>query len=122
MENKLQTLINDIKMNNELKNLYVGNFLDEIKTMDISHMFNEEPVFNDLDKVDVAYIVAMTHKLLNDRKLLVPSWIEKREYCLDKPYFWIKTEGKMKLYLLMESPLEFKIRNLFVSSNVLERA
>lgn len=122
MENKLQTLINDIKMNNELKNLYVGNFLDEIKTMDISHMFNDEPVFNDLDKVDVAYIVAMTHKLLNDRKLLVPSWIEKKEYCLDKPYFWIRTEGKMKLYLLMESPLEFKIRNLFVSSNVLERA
>lgn len=122
MESKLQTLINDIKMNNELKNLYVGNFLDEIKTMDISHMFNEEPVFTDLDKVDVAYIVAMTHKLLNDRKLLVPSWVEKKEYCLDKPYFWIRTEGKMKLYLLMESPLEFKIRNLFVSGNVLERA
>lgn len=121
MENKLQTLINKMVVDDEHKNLYVGNFLDEIKNQDIECMFCNEPTFIGLDLIDTVYIVSMVHKLLNDKNLSVPEWVNKNEYCLEKPYFWIKTEGKMKLYLLMESPLEFKIRNLFVSNNVLER-
>lgn len=121
MKMELQTLITNMVNDSKRKNLYVGNFLDQIKNQDIELLFSDEPSFIGLEKVDIVYLVAMIHKLLNDRNLDVPEWINKDEYCLEKPYFWIQTEGKMKLYLLMESPLEFKVRNLFVSSNVLER-
>lgn len=122
MKNELQALITNMALDNERKNLYVGNFLDQIKNQNMEQLFCEEPSFIGLNQVDVVYVVAMVHKLLNDANLKVPDWVNKDEYCLEKPYFWIQTEGKMKLFLLMESPLEFKVRNLFVSNNVLERA
>lgn len=121
MEFKLQTLVDSVIIDNEQKALYIGNFLDELKYLDIEQVFEHEPDFKQLNEVDKVYIVAMSHKLLNDSSLVVPGWIKKKEYVLDEPYFFLKTEGKMKLYLLMESPIEFKMRKLFVSSNVLER-
>lgn len=73
MENKLQILIYNMIIDNERKNLYVGNFLDEVNNFKIKSMFADEPSFIGLNEVDAVYIVAMIHKLLNDQNLNVPK-------------------------------------------------
>lgn len=40
---------------------------------------------------------------------------------LTKPFFAARTKA-LKAVLLQESPVEFRIRNLFVSANALSRA
>ena len=51
----------------------------------------------------------------------VPEWVNDEDYFLSEPYFVGGLES-IKPFLLIESPLSFRIRNIFVSSNVLERA
>lgn len=122
MSTKLQKLINDMNSDYGRKNLYFGNFLDDVKKINMYHDFRIEPDFAGLSEIDTSYVVATVHKLLNDNNYVVPKWVKNRKYVLEDPYFAINTNSKLKLYLLYESPVEFKMRNLFVSKNAIERA
>jgi len=107
--------------------LLLGNFLDEFYNAPEwikQCMINEPPsdIGLQCDKEFLAFAAATTHKLANDYKLDVPSWVfEKRYYLYDFPYFGSNAKGDLRLLFMYKSPAEFKHRNLFVDEHVLSR-
>jgi len=70
----------------------------------------------------LAFAAATAHKLANDHKLVVPSWVfDKKYYMSDKPFFGCNAKGDLRLLFMYKSPTEFKHRNLFVDEHVLSR-
>ncbi len=71
-------------------------------------------------KRDKAYVAAMVEELCVRNKLEIPAWVENRNLFLPEPYFVGGLES-IKAFLLVESPVSFRRRNIFVSENVLTR-
>ena len=46
----------------------------------------------------------------------------KKEYVLEDPYFAKGAIGMLKVALLIESPSEFRLRNVYFSENCMSRA
>jgi len=67
-----------------------------------------------------AYLAATAEYLARCFKLEVPRWSLDPARVLDEPRFAMKThEGRM--FLLLESPSEFRARNIFISADSLTR-
>jgi hypothetical protein len=103
-----------------------GDFLDEFyrsgkeKKMD---MVKDEPEhFDNIQAETYAFIAGAVEKLCNDAELEPPAWVFKDKYFLREPYFALNAKGMLRVVLLVESPNEFVVRNVFVSENCLTRA
>ncbi|MDD2247717.1 MAG: hypothetical protein PHC39_11730 [Proteiniphilum sp.] len=118
-------MVDNINNNLSEINIFFGNFLDEFYAADYEDkkkMVFEEPLYYKvIPHSSYAYIAAMVDFLCNKYELEKPQWIFKDRYYLKDPYFTHDFKGDMRIILLIESPLEFKIRNVFVSENALTR-
>jgi hypothetical protein len=106
--------------------IHCGNFLDEFYRASSEQrrlMVEREPEGHPSfpDHV-LPFLAAMVHKLCNDHTVDCPAWVHKERYVLKEPHFWLDAKGNLRHVLLAESPVEFKIRNLFVTANTLSRA
>lgn len=68
-----------------------------------------------------AYWAAVAETLCREAGLEPPPWTESPRCYLNRPWFAGSLEG-LKAILLVESPVAFRRRNLFVSANALARA
>ncbi|MEI7437033.1 MAG: hypothetical protein WCL16_09550 [bacterium] len=68
-----------------------------------------------------AYLAAVVETLCREASLTPPAWTETPLCYLHKPWFAGGLE-MLKAILLVESPVPFRRRNLFVSANALARA
>jgi len=67
-----------------------------------------------------AYLAATAEYLARCSQLAVPRWSLNPARIADKPSFAMQThEGRM--FLLLESPPEFRARNIFISADALTR-
>jgi hypothetical protein len=71
-------------------------------------------------KRDKAYIAALVEELCVRNKIRIPDWVEDKKLFLKEPFFVGELES-IKSFLLVESPVSFRRRNIFVSENVLTR-
>lgn len=87
-------------------------------------VLNEEPVwFTGVGEYEMAFVSAMVNKLAVDYDLITPTWVYNDEYFqLKEPHFAMGAKGDLRLLLLVESPKQFRMRNIFTTSNVLSRA
>ncbi|WP_230986858.1 hypothetical protein [Cohnella fermenti] len=119
-------IVRDTAMNPDSFAIHCGNFLDEFYRANVEQrwrMVEQEPdVRPDLPEYMAPFLAAMVHKLCNDYEVECPAWVHRPNYVLNAPHFWLNAKGNLRLVLLMESPIEFKIRNLFVTANTLSRA
>jgi len=83
-------------------------------------MLKKHPFPDVLDVKHSAYIAAVVEELCVRNGLDFPLWIEDEQYTLKSPYFVGGLES-IKAFLLIESPISFRRRNIFVSENVLSR-
>ncbi len=67
-----------------------------------------------------AYVAAMVEELCFTNNMDIPDWVFDKEYRLKEPFFAGGLEN-LKAFLLVESPVSFRRRNIFVSQNVLKR-
>jgi hypothetical protein len=67
-----------------------------------------------------AYLAAVAEHLALKYGLATPRWVEDPQRFLDKPFFAGGLES-LKAILLVESPLAFRRRQIFVSANALSR-
>ena len=68
-----------------------------------------------------ALAAAVAESLCRRFALPIPAWVcESRRY-LEHPFFALKAPA-FRATLLLESPMEFRSRNLFVTANALSRA
>ncbi|WP_367871316.1 hypothetical protein [Luteolibacter sp. Populi] len=101
------------------------DFLDRFREAPDFAMISDEPAslkdaLND-DGLADAYLASIAAWLARRHDLPVPDWAVGTARALAKPWFAAKTH-KLRMVLLQESPVEFRVRNLFVSANALSRA
>lgn len=105
--------------------IYFGNFLDEFYSatnQERSEMVRDEPRWpEEIPAYKMAFLAGAVEKLCLDHDIEVPDWVGKDKYVLRDPYFALNAKGDLRMVLLVESPPEFKARNIFVSENCLER-
>ncbi len=101
------------------------DFLDRFREQPDPALIAEEPVLlssilKDHGVAD-AYLAATAAWLANRHGLSIPLWAASASRALGVPWFAARTH-KLRMLLIQESPVEFRIRNLFVSANALSRA
>lgn len=102
--------------------LILGDFLDNFYRSPSVNLLSEEPEFDiDIEDYAKAFTAAVCDLLCRRFNLLRPSWLYKENYFLDEPWFSVGKKGLLINFLLVESPAEFRKRNLFVSKKVLDR-
>lgn len=105
--------------------IHTGNFLDEFYRSDNEkrkQMVEQEPAFYpNLAPHILPFLAGMAEKLCNDYNLGCPAWVYLPQYYLKEPVFWMEAKGNLRLVLLVESPIEFRLRNIFTSANSLTR-
>lgn len=105
--------------------IHTGNFLDEFYRSSNDQrkkMVEKEPsYYPSLAPHILPFLAGMTEKLCNDYNLDCPAWIYRPQYYLKEPTFWMEAKGDLRLVLLVESPIEFRLRNIFTSGNSLTR-
>ncbi len=105
--------------------IHLGNFLDEFYRSSEAvknDMVKAEPeYFKTISQQTYAFLAGTVEKLCNDSSIEPPGWIFKDEYVLKDPMFAMDAKGTFRLYLLVESPIEFVVRNIFVTENCLQR-
>lgn len=103
----------------------IRNFLDRFKTNPDCALLIDEPALISHCLGDGGYADAFTAStaayLSQVHNLPAPSWVNEICRKMPVPYFAAKSPS-MKAILLQESPAAFRVRNLFVSANVLSRA
>ncbi len=101
----------------------LANFIDEFNQSDINkkiELVKSFPFPKITNKKYAAYISATVEELCYRSNLNIPDWVFKKKYCLKEPFFVGGFES-LKAFLIVESPLPFRRRNIFVSENVLKR-
>lgn len=105
--------------------IHTGNFLDEFYRSSPEkrqRMVEQEPDHhNHLPVPLLPFLAGMVHKLCNDYGLDCPDWVHNDKYFLPEPHFAFNAKGNLRIILLVESPVEFKIRNIFTTANTLNR-
>ena len=125
---KTQQIVDTIKSDREKMWFAIGNYLDEfyyaLNDEQRRIVLDEEPEwYDDAGKYEMAFISAMVNKLAIDYNLETPLWVYDIKYFeLAKPHFAMDAKGDLRLILLVESPKQFRMRNIFTTSNVLGRA
>jgi len=103
----------------------VRDFLDRFRDGPDIRLIADEPpllisILQDGGMAD-AYLASVAATLAHEQGLPAPKWARGSARALETPFFAAKTP-KLKAVLLQESPVEFRIRNIFVSANALSRA
>ena len=100
------------------------DFLDGFYENPSASKLADEPRYlakirNDEGYLD-AYLAAIAEHLAGKYRLPVPAWCQNPQRSLKRPNFAYNTpEGQV--FLLMESPTAFRVRNIFISADALTR-
>jgi hypothetical protein len=106
----------------EIKYL-LADFIDEFNRADMAkkqQMVRRFPFKKITDKKYAAYIAAAVEELCYINNMDTPEWVFDKKYRLKEPFFVGGLES-LKAFLIAESPVSFRRRNIFVSENVLKR-
>ena len=118
-------LINDMNQNPQDARIYYNNWLDDIQLRKLyitsPNFLEKEPEWGNISEERRAFYAGVCHYLAKKCELPIPEWIYKTQYFLKEPYFSRNAKGMLQLVLLAESPTEFRIRNIFISANSLDR-
>ncbi|MEN8155111.1 MAG: hypothetical protein ABFR75_13925 [Acidobacteriota bacterium] len=72
------------------------------------------------NRIRAAYIAGVVEELCRRDNLRIPEWVHDKKYFLKKPFFGGGIEN-LKSFLIVESPVGFRRRNIFVSENSIIR-
>ncbi|MGI8786925.1 MAG: hypothetical protein ACR2HG_04090 [Pyrinomonadaceae bacterium] len=97
--------------------VWLMDFVDDFRYYKNPQMLVEPFELSD-EKID-ALIASTTESLCDELKMEIPDWLSKIPPC-NEPYFVSGIEN-LKATAIVESPLRFRIRKIFVSENFLSR-
>lgn len=128
----VQELLNKITGNKEDFGCHIRNFLDVFYGLDQrgrQDLLASTLKYDENCRKEFSFVAAALEKLCNQYGLECPQWVfDRRLYFNDPvfPGFLERTDpekkSKLRIVLMVESPPEFKVRNIFVSRNCLTRA
>ena len=84
-----------------------------------------EPQFlvenEELTTFEGAFYAALVEELAKEFEIAIPNWVYKKKYYLDEPVFPNGLKGDSRIYVALEAPLAFKIRNIYIGKNTFYR-
>ncbi len=101
-----------------------GNFLDRFYESPSYEVLKDEPSVDPrVSRYHFVRLAAVAHRLSNLYHYQPPQWVFIRPQFMDlvPPHFQCNAKDDLMIILILESPPEFAIRNIFVLSNVLSR-
>lgn len=107
----------------QLFGIKIANFVDEFRSASRNQKLRsvEKPVLHFKKRIHNSYFAASVEYLCLENRIPIPGWVHNKKYFLEEPFFAGGLES-VKAFLLVESPLPFRRRNIFVSENALGRA
>jgi hypothetical protein len=124
----LSQKLNRLPTHDPFPDHFLGDFFDDFRLRAKSREEKMRMVQDESERLgwdrppDIrAYLAAVTETLCREAGLTPPNWTHKPDYFLKEPWFAGHLEN-LKVILLVESPIPFRRRNLFVSANALSRA
>ena len=95
------------------------SFVDEFRRNPSIDKLRDEPSYtNDIAN---AFYAGVVEELAKEQKLYVPQWAFNKKYYLPEPVFMGGWKGEYRILLMLETPLAFQIRNIFIGNNTFER-
>ncbi len=103
----------------------LANFLDAFYAAPNAEALSPEPALlaptqGELGQVQDAYLAATAEHLACRYGFAVPAWVVAEERKLQRPWFASQL-ASLRAVLLLESPVAFRSRNIFISENALSR-
>lgn len=109
-------------VNNDNCGMTIDLFLDSFYYLPSLYCFIPEPRWSPhLSIENISLVVTVCHTLCDDFNIPVPSWVMRRIYVLDKPYFMHKPNSKLRAYTTLNALPEGVTRNVFVTKSILQR-
>ena len=99
--------------------IHFMNFVDAFRASG-NELFIEEPPTSKLDPKLRALLTGGVETLCDEKAIGAPSWCQGID-SLQRPWFVAGVEN-LKTMALLESPMHFRKRNIFVLGNFLQRA
>ena len=96
------------------------NRADAPEKLRITEKFPFTEKFITEDKINAAYLAGVVEELCRRDGIRIPEWVHDQKYFLKSPFFGGGLEN-IKAFLIVESPLGFRRRNIFVSENAIVR-
>lgn len=97
---------------------FLNDFLHALTAKEFHEVVTEIPE-HFINSLEGNYIAAMVEMAAHQKNITSPSWTNKYAG-LSKPYFSSKFE-KLRLHLLLSSPIPFRKRNIFIDSTIGDR-
>lgn len=101
--------------------LMFGTFLDRFYNKKDINMLTDEPVWGDIPKEIQSFVSSSVDYLSHNINVETPKWAMNKKYELEEPFFPSKLKGEIRTVMLIESPIEYKVRNIYVLGNILTR-
>ncbi|HPI41792.1 MAG TPA: hypothetical protein PLJ21_13360 [Pseudobdellovibrionaceae bacterium] len=112
----LSFYIQNARKNPKERRLQLAQFIDDfLQSKDLSSISQRVRLKDPL----ASLFIATAHQLTLDFKLKTPEWLMNYTP-LKEPYFVSELEG-MKMLALRDSPYAFRLRNIYVTRNFLQR-
>lgn len=126
MRPRTLTEVADLASKGDSFDLALANFLDQFYLEPRADSLKDRPVllapvFGSLGQIQDAYLAATAEELARAHRFRIPRWAFAPERNLRRPWF-ASTLAGLRSVLIVESPIGFRSRNLFVSGNALARA
>lgn len=102
--------------------VFLDSFYSSTKENQYELIRSEPKQYDNVDHFYYCDVAGIVHKLANDYNLSVPDLVHNDKYILDKPYYQRVTENRiLQQHYEKVSPYEFKMRNIFIDENSLDR-
>ena len=80
----------------------------------------DENIFS--SKLAGAFYAGVVEFINNEINRPPPNWVYKDEYYLKKPWFANNYKSaKLRIFIMLETPIEFKTRNIYIGANTFDR-
>ena len=73
------------------------------------------------DNTEGAFYAGVVEMLAKEQDFKTPSWVYNKKYYLTEPVFMGGFKGEYRILIMIETPLIFKIRNIFIGKDTFER-
>lgn len=97
----------------------LNDFLTRLAPLEFTQVLETMPVLEHLPALDQNYIAAMVELAAHQKGVKAPAWIH-RIAPLPDPYYGVPF-ATLRLYLLVNSPIPFKRRNIFIDASLGDR-
>jgi len=90
--------------------------------------FRRNPSFDKLkieasytNNIANAFYAGVVEELAKEHNMKAPKWALCKKYYLSEPVFLGGFKSEYRILIMIETPLAFKVRNIFVGENILHR-